>query len=346
MPCQTLDELPAPPPGRTGWPWTEGGTQVPEAIPAGSSWPRVSIVTPSFNQGPFIEETIRSVLLQGYPNLEYIIMDGGSSDDSVDIIRKYEDHLDHWTSEPDRGQADAINKGLCRATGDILGWLNSDDTLEPDTVTRAVAYLASTPEVDVVYGTAFHIDSQSNLIASRAPKAFQDFGLHSILDECKVTQPGAFWRRRIQERVGLLDETLHYVLDYELWVRMALAGGQFRYLAGRPVANFRLSERSKTASQLDRSGMEKLQVLDRLLDDPALPEKLHLSPREVSRQERRARALASLKIYLGYSMRKKTGRLAWHWLGQALRLHPALLIERWRPVLGGFRNMLRAYLQR
>ena len=121
MRCPTINELPSPPPGKRGWPWTEDSPQLPDTMPDGSPWPKISIVTPSLNQGPFIEETIRSVLLQGYPNLEYIIMDGGSTDESIEIIKKYEPWLAYWESEPDRGQSHAINKGFQRASGDSNG---------------------------------------------------------------------------------------------------------------------------------------------------------------------------------------------------------------------------------
>ena len=127
MRCPTLDELPPPPSGKAGWPWTEEGPPIPDASAERQQWPRVSIVTPSYNQGRFLEETIRSVLLQGYPDFEYFIIDGGSADESLEIIRRYEPWLTYWTSEPDRGQSDAINKGWARATGDVVTYLNSDD---------------------------------------------------------------------------------------------------------------------------------------------------------------------------------------------------------------------------
>ncbi|MEH1863695.1 MAG: glycosyltransferase family 2 protein [Nostoc sp.] len=125
----TLNELPPPPPGKTGWPWTENTQLLPEKMPDGSEWPKISIVTPNYNYGRFIEETIRSVLLQGYPNLEYIILDGGSTDDSIEIIKKYDKWLTYWVSEKDNGQASAINKGIELATGKWFNWLNSDDIL-------------------------------------------------------------------------------------------------------------------------------------------------------------------------------------------------------------------------
>ena len=128
--------FPPAPEGKTGWPWTEIPEPMPETLPDGSPWPKISVVTPSFNQGQFIEETIRSVLLQGYPNLEYIIIDGGSTDNTLEVIRKYEPWLTYWVSEPDRGQSHAINKGIGKAMGEILFWLNSDDLVLPSVFFR------------------------------------------------------------------------------------------------------------------------------------------------------------------------------------------------------------------
>src|SRR5262245_44445354 len=129
MRCPTVRELPAPPKGKSGWPWTEDSLQLQTRISAGQSYPRITVVTPSFNQGQFIEETIRSILLQGYPNLEFFILDGGSNDNTVDVIRKYSPWIDFWVSEPDRGQSAAINRGLQMASGLYATWINSDDLL-------------------------------------------------------------------------------------------------------------------------------------------------------------------------------------------------------------------------
>jgi glycosyltransferase involved in cell wall biosynthesis len=141
MRCPSLIELPPPPKGKSGWPWTV--ETPPASRPGQHNSIKISIVTPSLNQGQYIEETIRSVVLQGYPNLEYIIIDGGSSDQSVEIIKKYSSHLAFWTIEKDHGQSDATNKGLKRATGEIYGWINSDDCLARDTLWEvAKAYRA------------------------------------------------------------------------------------------------------------------------------------------------------------------------------------------------------------
>src|SRR5262245_40759296 len=156
MDRRRLVDLPPPPPEKTRWPWTQSDVQ--PAPPSESfAWPRVTVVTPSFNQGAFIEETIRSVLLQDYPNLEYLVVDGGSTDSTLEVIKTYEPWIDYWVSERDRGQTHAINKGFSRATGEILAWLNSDDTYEPHAIRTVVRHMMATGAV-VTYGNCNLID--------------------------------------------------------------------------------------------------------------------------------------------------------------------------------------------
>jgi glycosyltransferase involved in cell wall biosynthesis len=154
-PCR-LRDLPAGPPGKTGWPWTEETAPLPATAPGGKSWPRISIVTPNYNYGAYLEAAIRSVILQGYPNLEYFVIDGGSSDRSVEILRKYEPWLTYWESERDRGQTHAINKGLARCTGEVVNWLCSDDMLMPGALEAIGRCFAASPDVDVVLGRTQH----------------------------------------------------------------------------------------------------------------------------------------------------------------------------------------------
>ncbi len=158
----SLAELPPPQAGRTGWPWTEASPPLPAALPDGEPWPRISIVTPSFNQAQYLEETIRSVLLQGYPNLEYFVFDGGSTDGSADILRRYDAFLDGWVSERDKGQSDAINKGFARCTGTIVNWLCSDDILLPGALGQVGGAFVERPGADVVVGAAkYQFDDHS-----------------------------------------------------------------------------------------------------------------------------------------------------------------------------------------
>jgi len=295
--------------------------------------PLVSIVTPSYNQADFLEQTIQSVLGQDYPRIEYIIIDGGSTDGSVDIIRKYQNYLTYWESKPDRGQAHAINKGLSRARGNILGWLNSDDVLLPDTTSRAVEYLSANEDVDVVYGRLNRIDSQGNLVPTPTlPKDVLEFNEKTAIGECIVNQPGSFWRWRIMDKVGLLNEDLNYALDYEFWVRMVLAGAKFRRLP-EPVANFRLSDHSKTVGQTAEAALERLAVLDRFVSDPALPEKLGVSPVELKLQAEKGRALTSLYVFWGQCKRGQYAE-ALKWLVRAVSFYPPILFQqRWPKLL-------------
>ena len=287
--------------------------------------PLVSIITPSFNQGPFLEETIESVLAQTYDPIEYIVIDGGSTDNSVEIIRRYADRLAYWVSEPDRGQSHGINKGLDRSSGAIIGWLNSDDTLMPDAVVRVVEAMQDTPMV--VHGSVRLIDAESNIIARpKLSKRNQEFGLQTIVGEGLVNQPGAFWNRAVMERVGHLNEDLNYIMDYELWVRMALAGADFKRLGDPPLATYRLTGDTKTVAAMYKVGLEKLAVLDWLMSDPELPAKTGLSPAELERLARRARALASLKVARGYARLPGRRNQSLRWLARAAWMWPPCLM--------------------
>ncbi|MCZ6770870.1 MAG: glycosyltransferase family 2 protein, partial [Proteobacteria bacterium] len=167
MRCPTIKELPPPSPGKSGWPWTEESLSLPENERSHNRWPLISVVTPSYNQDKFLEETIRSVLLQGYPELEFIVMDGGSTDSSVDIIRRYESWISHWVSEPDGGQAEAINRGWRRSTGEILVWLNSDDVFSKDALIRVGDNFVENPNAMVVSGSCDIVNEDRTLVLGR-----------------------------------------------------------------------------------------------------------------------------------------------------------------------------------
>ena len=248
-----LANFPLPPLGKTGWPWTESSQPLPETMPDGHPWPRISIVTPSFNQGQFIEETIRSILLQSYPNLEYIVIDGGSSDATLDVIKKYEPWLDYWVSEPDQGQPHAINKGIDRCTGEIFNWINSDDLLMPGAL-QAIATAFHENDVDAVTGYVIHFNSEeisyacdlsdlSRLVRGKAP--FQ--------------QPGTWLKPEGIRRVGKIDETLHYAFDLELTVRYIQAYPKTT-LTAKELARFRHHETSKTVSREVHFNSEMLTI--------------------------------------------------------------------------------------
>jgi glycosyltransferase involved in cell wall biosynthesis len=184
-----------------------------------TSNPTVSIITPSFNQADYLEDTIRSVLSQDYLEVEYMVIDGGSQDGSQEIIQKYAPALAWWVSEMDEGQAEAINKGLRRSKGEIVAWLNSDDLYLPGAISSAVKALRQTPEAGMVYGDAITIDGQGRpLKFLRFPK----WGLQELMGFRIICQPAVFMRRSVLERVGFLDPTYDYMLDHHLWLRIAL----------------------------------------------------------------------------------------------------------------------------
>jgi len=220
-------DLPPPPVGRTGWPWTEEGGAPPARRADDSAWPRFSIVTPSYNQGAYLEETLRSVLLQGYPNLEYVVMDGGSSDGSVEILRRYAPFLSDWRSEKDGGQSQAINRGLARATGELLGWVNSDDRFEPGALACAAQALSGTGAWTV--GHCREIDAQGRLIRLIAPQLIRTPAewAERFLDSASaiIPQPSTFWTAAAWKRAGPLREDMHFVFDHDFFFRLLRAAG-------------------------------------------------------------------------------------------------------------------------
>ena len=219
-------------------------------------FPTVTIVTPSFNQAHYLEATIRSVLEQDYPQIEYIVVDGGSTDGSAEIIKRYADRLAWWVSEQDKGQTDAINKGFARATGDIFAWLNSDDVYEPGALAGAVSFLQKNPEVGLVYGDANFIDAEGRVIGrfnaqQTSLKRLQRGGVY-------IPQQSAFWRADLWRKVGPLDPAFYFAMDYDLWVRLARVT-DIRYTP-QLWANFRLHGDAKTIASDERCWPEMLRV--------------------------------------------------------------------------------------
>ena len=220
------------------------------------SRPLVSIVTPSFQQAAYLRATIESVLGQDYPRLEYIVVDGGSDDGSREIIEGYSPRLAWWVSEPDRGQTDAINKGFAVAHGDILAWLNSDDTYLPGAVSEAVTFLTEHPDVGMVYGQAYYIDGAGRTMA-RYPAGATDYrGLRRGITT--IPQQATFFRARLWKMVGPLDPTFYYAMDYDLWVRIS-GLAPIAYVE-RPWANFRIHDLSKSRREASRCWPEMMRV--------------------------------------------------------------------------------------
>jgi glycosyltransferase involved in cell wall biosynthesis len=221
-----------------------------------ASLPLVSVVTPSFNQARYLEATIQSVLGQDYPNLAYIIVDGGSTDGSLEIIQHYADRLAWWVSERDQGQTDAINKGFARAHGQVLAWLNSDDTYQPGAISEAVAALQTHPEVGMVYGDANLVD-ESGQVIGQFPAAQTDY--HRLRSGyVHIPQQAAFFRASLWQEVGPLDPTFYFAMDYDLWVRLAKRAPLL--YQPRPWANFRLHGGGKSVVSDERCWPEMLRV--------------------------------------------------------------------------------------
>ncbi len=220
--------------------------------------PLVSIITPSFNQATYLEATIKSVLEQSYPHIEYIIMDGGSTDGSVDVIKKYEGRIAAWVSEQDKGQTDAINKGFNRAKGDILAWINSDDTYaNPNAVADAVNFLVAHPEVAMVYADCNFIDEQGKIIGKFASRQTDYAKLRT--GYVHIPQQTMFFRAKYWKELGPLDPSFYFAMDYDLWVRIA-KHAPIHYLPGKTWANFRIHTSSKTNVNDERGWKEMLRV--------------------------------------------------------------------------------------
>ena len=266
----TLSDLPPPPPGRSGWPWTEAPGPLPPVAPSGRPWPRISLVTPSYNQAEYVEETVRSVLLQGYPALEYVVLDGASTDGAAAVVERYGPWLTDWRSRPDRGQTDAIQQGLDRATGALWNWLNSDDYYEPGAL-RAVAEAYDRDPTATAYAGAQTFVGDHPL-AGRQMRPFD--GLEDLLlirrrtDETGVgvtPQPALFLRTGAVRRAGGLDASLRYPMDLDLYLRVASEPG-FRVVhLGRSLARFRLHPESKTLADQDAFDREVSRVLRRFV---------------------------------------------------------------------------------
>ena len=227
-----------------------------------------SVITPSFNQAAYLKQTMDSVLSQDIPGMEYVVIDGGSTDGSAELIRSYEDRLSGWVSKKDRGQADAVNKGAVITSGEVIGWLNSDDLYLIGAARKALTFLAEHPDVDAVYGDVLSVDGDGKLINVMR---FDQYTAEDLMSFRVISQPGVFFRRSAWEQAGGLDLSYHYLLDHHLWLRM-ISRGKFAYLP-EPLAAARFHEAAKNRAHTEEFGKEAYRLADWLLTDPLTSER-------------------------------------------------------------------------
>jgi glycosyltransferase involved in cell wall biosynthesis len=282
MRCPNLVDLPDPPPGKAGWPWTIETPRHPDTMSDGSPWPRISIVTPSFNQGQYLEETIRSVLLQGYPNLEYFIMDGGSTDGSVEIIRKYETWLSHWESGKDGGQAAAINKGLRLSQGEWFQNINSDDVL----LGGALAIVGQTPDrYDICCGNVQEFSpAHTYLVGNRNIKLENLIRLFWRTARASWHQPGVFLRTKNLKTLGGYNESLQYAFDLHLTCRYVERFPAIRY-TGSTLTKFRVHDNAKSSAWGTVYEAESIRARELLAKDLERPRNRQLAAVEAARRK-------------------------------------------------------------
>lgn len=299
---------------------------------------RVSIVTPSYNQARFLEQTIRSVLDSARPPHEYFVMDGGSTDWSVDIIKKYSPRLSGWVSEKDRGQADAINKGLRQATGEIVAWLNSDDYYFPGAIARALQAFEDNPQAGLVYGDVLSVDAAGKPFNLQS---FQPFTLPDLMSFHIISQPAVFIRRSILDQAGLLDTSYHCLLDHHLWLRIARLAPMV-YIP-ETLAAARYHSEAKNLARTADFGREAFRIVDWLQTAPEFS--------TIFAQHKTAILGGANRFDAFYLLDGGQYRPALRAYGRAFRYSPMAALQDWHRIiyaflaLLGLKNLRASYLR-
>ena len=287
----------------------------------------VSIITPSFNQSAYLEQTMKSVLDQDFPNIEYIVMDGGSTDSSVDIIQRHAARLAFWTSERDRGQADAINNGIAHAHGEILAWLNSDDYYLSGTISAAVEIFEQNPDMVLIYGDMLAVNEHGETINTLK---YQQLTLEDLLCFQIIGQPSVFFRREAFEKSGGLDTTFHFLLDHQLWIKIAAQGKILHVDQTWSAARYHAE--AKNRAKASEFGQEAFRILDWAAQDEKL------SP-VLARVAQRAKASANRvdARYLLDSGQSWPALKAWI---RALFIHPPTALKRLNLFVSAILNLI------
>ena len=290
----------------------------------------IAVVTPSLNQGRFIERTIRSVLDQGYAPLEYVVCDGGSADETRDILARFSGRLTAL-SEPDGGQAAAVNKGIRMTSSDVIGWLNSDDVYVPGSLSLIGEFFTANPEADVVYGDAHLLDTQDAVLGAYYTEPWDP---SRLIERCILCQPAVFFRRRVVERYGLLNEGLNYCLDYEYWLRLAEGGAVFRYVSSVLAGSRQYPETKTQRARLALHAELNTMLRERL---GRVPDTWLLNHAHTLVELDRAAGHPNVVPY-ALDVIVKCLTLSWRWNGS---LSPGLVSRALRPVATGASRRLR-----
>ncbi len=288
---------------------------------------KISIITPSFNQADYLDQTICSVLDQDYPELEYLIVDGASSDGSLRIIKEHSERLTWWVSEADAGQADAINKGFSRATGEIIAWLNSDDYYQPETLVTIANLFAQNPDAGIIYGDVLSVDGDGNPINVQR---FAQYTIEDLMQFKIISQPGVFMRRSVLEQAGYLDLDYHFLLDHQLWLRVAQLAPMIYTPQTLAVARYHAD--AKNIAQADRFGAEAFKILGWMNTQPMLRSLL---------KENRKKVLAGAHhldaFYLVEAGKMRAGLAAY---ARAFFKYPPTALKSWKRIIYAFLSML------